>query len=54
MLFAKVLLALPFIGAAFGSPISKSDSVQSAVGKREIDVLAIVTDLKASVVCIVL
>lgn len=50
MLFTKLLLALPFVGVAFAAPAPKVASV-ATVDKRDIDVLAIVTDLKTSIVC---
>lgn len=51
MLFGKVLLALPFIGAALAYP---APSTNDTPVKRDLDILAVVTDLKASVVSIAL
>jgi hypothetical protein len=48
MLFTRVLLALPIIAGVFASPIAKSVEVE----KRDLDILTIVTDLKASIVCL--
>lgn len=53
MLFSKLFLALPFVGAVLASPVPKAiDSVAPAVEKRDVDILAIVTELKASVVSV--